>query len=96
MLEIAIADEGIGIPANCHGKVFQIFHRLHDRSAYPGTGIGLAIVKKGVDLHQGEIAIQSTEGSGTTFVIRLPVIHPDKRALSSLPYDIGGTDDHPQ
>lgn len=72
-VEIRFADDGIGIPADCHDKVFQIFHRLHNRDEYPGTGIGLAVVKKGIDFHHGLIQLSSEPGVGTEFTIRLPV-----------------------
>ena len=79
MLEIAVADNGIGIPENCFQKVFQIFHRLHDRKSYPGTGIGLAIVKKGIDVHQGTIELVSEVGKGTTVTVFLPLRRGDRR-----------------
>lgn len=71
-VEISVADNGIGIPEECFDKVFQIFHRLHDRKDFPGTGIGLAVVKKGVEVHHGTVAIESEEGVGSTFRLRLP------------------------
>jgi len=76
-LEIAISDNGIGIPDDCHDKIFQIFHRLNDRSDYPGTGVGLAMVKKGVVFHHGSVSVTSKPGEGSTFTIRLPYRQPD-------------------
>lgn len=76
-LEIGIRDNGIGIPEDCHEKIFQIFHRLNDRSDYPGTGVGLAMVKKGVVFHHGTIGVQSSPANGATFTIRLPARQPD-------------------
>ncbi len=79
--QITIADNGIGIPPEFVDRVFLIFQRLHDRSEYPGTGIGLAIAKKVVDQHGGNIWIESTPGEGTRFhftlrAIGAPEVHP--------------------
>lgn len=61
---ICIRDNGIGIPSEFHEKVFDIFQRLHGQEQYPGTGIGLAIVRRSVDLLNGRVWIKTvTEGS---------------------------------
>jgi K+-sensing histidine kinase KdpD len=52
--------------------VFVAFQRLHARATAPGEGIGLALVRRIVDRHQGEIWVESTEGVGSTFYVRLP------------------------
>jgi PAS domain S-box-containing protein len=66
-----IADNGIGINPEYTEKVFTLFQRLHDRQHYPGTGIGLAICKKIVELYEGSIWFEPTEGGGTTFCFTL-------------------------
>ncbi len=75
-LIISITDEGPGISKSDQVRLFDLFFRTQDaeRSAKPGTGIGLYICKKIVELHGGEISVQSTPGSGTTFVVHLPGI----------------------
>ena len=68
-----VQDNGIGFDQKYAERVFAMFQRLHGRSAYEGTGMGLAIVRKIVERHQGEVSVQSEEGVGTTFTITLPV-----------------------
>lgn len=67
-----IADRGCGIPAVDQARLFQAFHRGANVRQIPGTGLGLLIVRRCVELHGGEIAFESTEGRGTTFTVRLP------------------------
>ena len=62
-----VSDNGIGIPAEYHEKIFNMFQRLHSEDDYPGTGIGLANVKKCLDLLGGRASVESTVGEGTTF-----------------------------
>ena len=73
MVRIAVADGGIGIAADQRDQVFEMFQRLHDREAYEGTGIGLAICRKIVERHGGRIWIDEREGGGAVFRFTLPV-----------------------
>jgi len=72
-VELLVQDNGIGFNTHYAGKIFTIFQRLHHQKDYPGTGIGLALVKKIVENHQGSIQVQSELGQGTTFQIYLPL-----------------------
>ncbi len=69
---IEIADNGIGFEPHQAERIFQVFQRLHSRSEYQGTGIGLAIVKKVVENHHGHIQAVGRPGDGATFRILLP------------------------
>jgi signal transduction histidine kinase len=71
--ECSIEDQGCGIPEADQKRVFQAFHRGSNVRQIPGTGLGLLIVQRCVGLHGGEIEFQSSEGKGTTFVVRLPL-----------------------
>jgi signal transduction histidine kinase len=74
---IAISDNGIGFNEIYKEKIFTMFQRLHSKEAFEGTGIGLAIVKKIVEKHNGIITVSSREEEGTTFTLVLP-IHQNK------------------
>src|SRR5882724_2507356 len=69
---IQVADNGIGIEAEYHEKIFQVFQRLHSRDEYPGTGLGLAIVAKAVRAMEGDVSVESAPGRGSTFTVHLP------------------------
>ncbi len=70
--EIFVRDNGIGIDPKFHDMIFGIFRRLHINREYPGTGIGLAIVKKATQKLGGTLRVESAVGEGSTFYINLP------------------------
>lgn len=72
LVRIAVEDNGVGIPVDAQGRIFNVFERLHSEEEFPGTGIGLAIVKKGLERMGGSIGLISTPDSGSTFLIDLP------------------------
>jgi signal transduction histidine kinase len=72
---LTVTDNGIGFIQEYNEKIFEIFQQLNGRELYKGTGIGLAIVKKVVERHDGVIAAHGRENEGATFVIVLPLKH---------------------
>ena len=79
----AIRDQGIGIPEADREWLFNAFHRGHNVSDRPGTGLGLVIVKRCVDLHGGRIKVESKLGEGTSVTLRLPILSPESRLRRS-------------
>jgi two-component system, OmpR family, sensor kinase len=70
---VAVTDRGIGIPAKDLDLLFERYHRGSNVSGIVGTGVGLYLVKMAVDLHKGSIEVESREGHGSRFIIRLPL-----------------------
>lgn len=73
---VRVVDQGIGIPQEEVPRLFQAFQRASNVGEIPGSGLGLVIVKRCVDLHQGTIRVESVVGQGTTFEVRLPLFGP--------------------
>lgn len=71
-VQVNIQDSGIGIEPQYLDRIFKVFERLHGADEFPGTGIGLAIVKRGLERMSGDITVQSARGIGSTFTITLP------------------------
>jgi signal transduction histidine kinase len=67
-----VEDNGIGIPPEYLARIFGVFERLHKQEEYPGTGIGLAIVRKAIDRMGGSTGVESEPGKGSKFWIELP------------------------
>ena len=68
-----VADKGIGIPKQDLARLFDSFHRCSNVGHIRGTGLGLAVVKRAVDAHGGTLELESTEGEGTTFTVKVPI-----------------------
>jgi signal transduction histidine kinase len=71
MVRIAVADNGIGIQPQHIARLFRVFERLHGVDEYPGTGMGLAIVKRGAERMGGSCGVDSKVGEGSTFWVEL-------------------------
>jgi signal transduction histidine kinase len=69
---VAVSDHGIGIPASDLAHLFERYHRGSNVSGIVGTGVGLYLVKMAIDLHRGRVEVESEEGKGSRFLIRLP------------------------
>jgi PAS domain S-box-containing protein len=71
-VRVSVSDNGIGIAPQHVEKIFKVFERLHGMEEYPGTGIGLAIVKRGIERMGGSVGVDSKLGEGSTFWFELP------------------------
>lgn len=76
-----VEDNGIGIPPEYHEKIFRVFERLHGIESYPGTGIGLAIVGRGIARMGGKAGVESEPGKGSRFWIELPIAESEKKSV---------------
>lgn len=84
LCHLTVRDNGIGIDPTFHARIFEAFQRLHAKSEYEGTGLGLALVKRIVESHHGRVWVDSVQGEGSTFHIALPNVPAlaDVRAMS--------------
>ncbi|MEX6779451.1 sensor histidine kinase [Limnospira fusiformis] len=80
--QFGIHDNGIGIPADKTQRIFQIFQRLHTQQEYPGNGIGLAICRKIIDRHRGDIWVESDLGLATSFYFTLPIYESQSPSIT--------------
>jgi PAS domain S-box-containing protein len=74
-----VIDRGIGIPTEAQSRLFNAFFRANNAAGVPGTGLGLVVVKRCAELHGGTIAIESSEGQGTTVSVKLPLYRKNQR-----------------
>lgn len=72
-VSITVADNGIGIAPEYHDRIFKMFHRLHVRDEYPGTGLGLSLCQQIANRHGGQVSVESSDGQGSTFTVELPL-----------------------
>jgi light-regulated signal transduction histidine kinase (bacteriophytochrome) len=78
--ELKVEDNGIGFEEKYTDKIFAVFQRLHGRTDFEGTGVGLAVCRRITDRHGGSITAKSKLGEGATFIITLPVKHTQPTA----------------
>jgi signal transduction histidine kinase len=70
-VRLCVQDNGIGVPATHHTRIFKLFERLHTQAEYEGTGLGLAIVRKMTEQMGGKVGVESEPGNGSRFWIEL-------------------------
>jgi signal transduction histidine kinase len=79
--EIHVQDSGIGIAAQYHESIFNMFERAHTDTETDGTGIGLAVVRRAVERVDGKVSVTSTLGEGSDFIVTIPCEWPEAAAL---------------
>jgi signal transduction histidine kinase len=82
---ITVSDNGIGFDEKYLDRIFKVFQRLHGRTEFEGSGIGLSVCRRIAERHNGDITATSVAGEGTTFIITLPVKQVEQRALLLAP-----------
>ncbi len=83
---LEVSDNGIGFDPQYARRIFRVFERLHSRTEYPGTGIGLALCRKIVERHGGTIGAECEPGAGATFIVTLP-LHQREEVLPAARRD---------
>ncbi|MEO1332612.1 MAG: ATP-binding protein, partial [Myxococcota bacterium] len=78
-----VEDNGIGVDTAHQERIFQVFQRLHDRREYPGTGIGLAVVKRAVESLGGKVWLASVPAQGTTFYFSVRGVDAQRKSLGT-------------
>ena len=87
MMVFTVEDQGVGIPKDEQRKVFERFESRSHGSSHRGAGLGLSIVKSLVELHGGNVSLESEPGHGTRVTVRLPVAGRPDKAPQALPQE---------
>ncbi len=89
---ITVSDNGIGFDEKYLDRIFKVFQRLHGRTEFEGSGIGLSVCRRIAERHNGDITATSVTGQGTTFIVTLPVKQFEQRSLLLGPTDSSVSD----